>query len=217
MKKKANVISSKSKLILAVFVGALSVLFFKAQTPIDSQVKSDIRMRTLYGSSNPEIQELLTFENIDKYKVEFTGDQIKGKNYSLIVKKLWDGKVTEIDTIINTSKIEGVYPIDSSLFEMTVSAKKISNNKLKVFFRFPDFGIFKMYDAIDSYDYSFRDTGTNMDIKLGKPFPAFAYILPYETNGVKRWCAVEKSGKNVENWGKDFGIKHYLIFEMLFE
>lgn len=32
----------------------------------------------------------------------------------------------------------------------------------------------------------------------------------------KYWCAVEDSGKNVENWGTEFGIKHYVIFEMKF-
>jgi len=34
---------------------------------------------------------------------------------------------------------------------------------------------------------------------------------------VSKWCAVENSGKETENWGKEFGIKHYLVFEMIFE
>ena len=29
--------------------------------------------------------------------------------------------------------------------------------------------------------------------------------------------AVDNSGKNIDTWGKEFGIKHYLVFEMKFE
>lgn len=54
-------------------------------------------------------------------------------------------------------------------------------------------------------------------IEYGKKFYLLAYILPYENEGTKYWCAVENSGKDIENWGKEFGIKHYLVFEMIFE
>jgi hypothetical protein len=60
------------------------------------------------------------------------------------------------------------------------------------------------------------------DIKFLSPifdekFYLLAYILPYEKDGTKYWCAVESSGKDIENWGKEFNIEHYLVFEMLFE
>jgi hypothetical protein len=55
------------------------------------------------------------------------------------------------------------------------------------------------------------------EIKYGEKFYLLAYILPYEKDGAKYWCAVESSGKDIENWGKEFGIEHYLVFEMIFE
>lgn len=182
-----------------------------------SQVKAGkIEMTAIFGSKNQELQDLLTFENIDYYKVNFKGNDLKGKHFNITVKTLWDGRITNVDTIINTVA-KGMPPIQTDTLSFKVTAKKNAPNSLKVLFRFPMFGNERLYEASDSYDYSLRDIGTKMDIEVGKAFPAFAYILPYEKDGWKMWCAVDNSGKDVENWGKEFGIKHYLIFEMKFE
>jgi len=59
---------------------------------------------------------------------------------------------------------------------------------------------------------------SNLKIDYDKEFYLLAYILPYEReDGSKSWCEVGTSGKDVENWGKKFGIKHYLLFEMKFK
>ncbi len=195
----------------------LILSFIPFLTYSQTEVKSQIKMTTTYGSENLELQDILTFQNIDYFKVLFTGKELKGKHFGLIVKKLWDGRTTETDTIINTAKLQGMAPILSDSLKFKVTAQKIGNDKLKVLFRFPQFVNERLYEATNSYDYSLRDIGTKMEIRIGKEFPAFAYILPYEKDGWKMWCAVDSSGKDVENWGKEFGIKHYLIFEMKFE
>ena len=184
-----------------------------------SQVKkeSGIKMTTEYGSENQELQDILTFEKIDYYKVQFTGTELKDKNYYLLVKKMWNGKIKEIDTLVNTSKNERMLPIKSDTLNIRVTAKKSSENELKLIYRFPQFGIERTFEATTSDDYSLRDVGTNIEIKSGKEFSAFAYIMPYEKDGWKMWCAVDSSGKDIESWGKEFGIEHYLIFEMKFE
>jgi hypothetical protein len=176
-----------------------------------------IKMTTEYGSENQEFQDILTFQRIDYYKTKFSGADLKGKNYSLIVKEVWKGKIKKIDTIINSAKEKYISPIKSETFNIRVTSKKVSEKKLKVNFRFPGFGSELTYKATKSDEYSLRDVGTKIKIKYGNSFYAFAYILPYEKGDYKYWCAVEDSGKNIENWGKEFGIKHYLIFEMKFE
>lgn len=100
---------------------------------------------------------------------------------------------------------------------LKVYAKKTDEPKLKLWFRFPQFGLERKYDAIHSDDYSLRDVGLSEDIRYGENFYAFAYILPYESNRMKQWCAVDSSGKDIETWGNEFGIEHYLVFEMKFE
>ncbi|SDT03626.1 hypothetical protein [Winogradskyella sediminis] len=184
-----------------------------------SQTKSEsgIKMTSEYGSENQELQDIMNLENIDYYKVKFIGDDLKGKNFQLIVKEMWNGKIKEVDTVVNTSKNERMLPIKSDTLNLRVTAKKSSENELKLVFRFPQFGNEKTFKATSSDDYSLKDVGTNMDIEIGKEFSAFAYILPYEKDGWKMWCAVDSSGKDIESWGKEFGIEHYLIFEMKFE
>ena len=59
-------------------------------------------------------------------------------------------------------------------------------------------------------------------IEIGKKSYLLVYMLPYETEienvGImQQYCAVENSGKEIETWGKEFGIKHYLIFEIKFD
>jgi hypothetical protein len=78
-------------------------------------------------------------------------------------------------------------------------------------------GMTRKYDATNSEDYALRDIGSNIKIEKGKFFPAFAYILPHIDGNWKEYCAVDKSGLNVEEWGRKFKLKHYIIFEMKFE
>lgn len=175
-----------------------------------------INMTTTYGSKIPELRDVLNFENIDYFNVQFSGNELKGKDYLLIVKELWDGEVKDTDTLVNTSENKRLNALASSDLKFTVTAKKSGESTLKIQFKFPQFGMTKSYKATNSEDYSLRDVGTNLVIEEGKSFAAFAYILPYEKDGWKMWCAVDSSGKDIESWGHEFGLKHYLIFEMQF-
>lgn len=177
---------------------------------------ADINMISDYGSENFEITNILQFQNIDYYRVKFTGQKIKGKYFSLICKEMWNGKLSKVDTILNSKSNQRVGKITQDTLSLTIFGNRI-DKKLKLFFRFPMVGITKKYDAIISDDYSLRDIGTEVKIKTNESFPAFAYILPHVEGNWKMYCAVADSGEKVEDWGKKFKIKHYLIFEMKFE
>ncbi|MFP2995090.1 hypothetical protein ABN763_04235 [Spongiivirga sp. MCCC 1A20706] len=176
----------------------------------------DVKMTTTYSTENQELSDLLYFERIDLYKVKFIGKEITKKDYILVCKELWDGKVKRIDTIANTAQFRKRSKALLDTLDLKVYAKRTNEPKLKLWFRFPTFGFERKYEATSSHDYSLRDIGVSETITYGKKFYAFAYILPYEKGDFKYWCAVDTSGKDVINWGKEFGIKHYLIFEMLF-
>ena len=81
----------------------------------------------------------------------------------------------------------------------------------------------RSYDAAQStHKYSLRPAfGRNMErtefFEFGKKFYLMVYMLPYEVGTSAHYCAVEQSGQVIEEWGKEFGIKHYLVFEMIFE
>ncbi|MBX2965497.1 MAG: hypothetical protein KF845_05070 [Cyclobacteriaceae bacterium] len=195
----------------------LCIFFIPFPGLCQDEMDNRIKMITEYGSDIRTIQDMFTFEQIDYYQVKFVGAGLKGKNFYLVMKDLWDGEIIKTDTLVNTSTNERMLPISSDTLNLRVTAKKITDSELKLIFRFPQFGISKTYKATESNDYSLRDVGRSLKIETGKEFSAFAYILPYEKDGWKMWCAVDSSGKDIEKWGKEFGLKHYLIFEMKFD
>ena len=182
------------------------------------QVKNsrEIVMLSDYSSENTEIRDILHFEGIDYYKLKFVGSELMGKDYSLVAKEIWKGELKKTDTLFNTAKNKRMEKLSTDSLSLKVIAKKTFDSKLKMTFIFPEFGFERKFDATTSDDYSLRDIGTHVKIEPGKKFYALTYILPYEKDGWKLWCAVDSSGKDVELWGKEFGIEHYIVFEMIF-
>ena len=183
--------------------------------------KNDIKMYSEYGSENSEIMDILQFEGIEYLKLSFSGKELADKSYHLSVKEIWNGKVRSDSTIINSAKISfnQFKKVNDTIFKFKVISKLTEENKLKMTFKFPNFSLTREFDAMKSDDYSLRNVAeaSTIDINYNEKFYLLAYILPYEKDGAKYWCAVESSGKDIESWGKEFGIEHYLVFEMIFE
>jgi len=176
-----------------------------------------IKMKSDSYSENKALTDVMRFDNMDYYTTKFTGAALKGTEYYMVAKEIWDGKIKKTDTIFSSATNSYIGKIENDSLNLTVIAKKSSDKSLKIKFLFDRFEIQKEYKSMHSDDYSLRDFGTHFPIVSGKPFYAFAYILPYEDKeGNKFWCAVESSGKDIETWGKEFGIQHYILFEMRF-
>lgn len=200
-----------------VIIMALTSLLSFSQTDI----KSEITMTSDYSSDNSEIRDILQFEGIEYLKLSFKGKELADKSYHLSVKEIWDGQVKSDSTIMDSKSIrfEQFQKINDTVFSLKIISKLTDDNKLKMTFKFPSFSATRKFDAIKSDYYSLRNVAeaSGTEIKYGEKFYLLAYILPYEKDGGKYWCAVESSGKDIENWGKEFGIRHYLVFEMVFE
>lgn len=198
------------------------ILILSSMTmPAQIEITSDIIMTADYGSENPEMRDLLQFQGVEYHKLSFKGEKLKNASFHLKVKEIWNGIVRSDSTIINSASIEfeQFQKINDSIFNLKIISKLTNEDQLKMTFKFPSFSVTKKFEAIKSDDYSLRNVAQASDtkIQLGKKFYLLAYILPYEKEGAKYWCAVESSGTDIENWGKEFGIVHYLVFEMIFE
>src|SRR5690554_1064931 len=201
-------------LLIALFLQS-SLLFSQTAK------KSDVRMVSEYASENTEIEDILFFEGIEYIKLSFSGADLANKGYHLTVKEIWDGQIKSDSTIVNSKKIpiKELQTINDTILDLRIISKLTLENELKMSFKFPRFAVNKEFKAIKSNDYSLRNVAEagKAGINYGEKFYLLAYILPYEKDGNKYYCAVESSGENIENWGKEFGIKHYLVFEMMFE
>lgn len=181
-----------------------------------------LKMTSTYGSDNKEILDLQRFEGIDFYRIKFSGDELKAKTYKITVKEIWGGKVKSEKTVIDTKDLAnaGLDKVGDTTLNMKVMSRVMPNNKLKVSFMFDRFSNTKEYKALKTNDYSLRNLAdeSKLPIGYGEKFYFMASILPFErADGSKSWCEVGSNGKDIENWGKKFGVKHYLLFEMKFE
>ena len=183
--------------------------------PAQQKPESPIVMTSKIYSDNNEIMDLMRFENIDYFKTLFKGDSLKNKKFTITAKQFWKGKLSTVDTLLNKSIFDYVGVNKADSLPLRVISRSQGKN-IEVTFIFDHFEISHIFKGLKTDDYSLRDFGTSLPIEPNKPFYAFAYILPYEKDGGKYWCAVESSGKDIETWGKEFGIKHYILFEMNF-
>ncbi|MCP9200845.1 hypothetical protein MKO06_13070 [Gramella sp. GC03-9] len=161
-------------------------------------------MTTDYSASDSDLRDILNFEGIDYMKISFYDERLKNKGYHISVKEIWDGKIINDTTVFNSRdiSIEKYETINDTVLNFRIVSKHTPDNKLKMSFLFPRFGVTREYDAIDSDEYSLRNLAaeSDLEISLDKKFYLLAYILPYENeDGSKSWCRVGSSDKIVEN------------------
>ncbi|TRW26506.1 hypothetical protein FMM05_03770 [Flavobacterium zepuense] len=174
-----------------------------------------LKMTTTYPE-NKEIDQLFRFQGIEMYHTKISGTDLKSKKYYIVSKEIWKGKVKSVDTLFNSATFP-VSVVEGDTLKFNVIAMKSGSKTLKVMFDFGRFSLIEEYKSTKHSDYSLRDFGAQIEIETGKPFYAFAYILPQRNkDGSSSWCAVQYSGKDIENWGTEFGIEHYILFEMKF-
>ncbi|WP_276359629.1 hypothetical protein [Daejeonella sp. H1SJ63] len=198
------IISLKALLIAVVFL-----------YPNTSSAQQPVKMHSEYGSKNQDVARLLEFQGIDQYRSSFNGESLKGRHFLLTVKSIWGGELTRNDTIMNTVQYGDFAKISTDSLEVFVTGARVGD-ELKVNFRFPKVVITRKYKAVSSDDYSLRAVGDQMVFKPGVTVPAYVFMLPYENGDGKYYCTVQQSGGKVEDWGKKFKLKHYLVFEMKF-
>lgn len=168
-------------------------------------------------SKNKEITDLMRGMDVNYIKTTFKSEALKGKKFWLASKEFKNGKLIKTDTLVRLSLFEMLPPISSDSIGFRVMSHNISPDKMRIMFMFDRFEISREYKVLKTNDYSLRPYCERLPVNVNESFYAFAYILPYEDKeGNKFWCAVESSGKDIEKWGTEFGIKHYILFEMEF-
>lgn len=174
----------------------------------------NLKMTSKGSFDNRELRTLLSFQNMDYYNISISGEKLKGKNYYILSREIWNGTIKKTDTIFSSRDIE-MFRVSKDTLSFQVISGKTSDKNLRVMFSFDRFAITRNFKCTKSSEYSLRDFGSHVSIETGKPFYALAYILPTEhKDGSKSWCEVEADGTDIEKWGQKFGIKHYVLFEM---
>ena len=192
------------------------LLTIRSSTVVFCQKTKKFKFESKSYSENTEITDIFKFEGIQYVNLKFSSNQLFDKSYRITVKEIWDGELKNEKTIVNTIDfpVENLKTIKDSILSFRVIAKRTDDSKLKMTFNFPLMSTTQKFDAINSDAYSLRVIAQQNEYSFGEKFYLMTYMLPYEKDNFQYYCAVEQSDKNILTWGKEFGIKHYLIFEM---
>jgi len=172
---------------------------------------------------NQELLDYFRLEGVQYIKVSFTDKELGNKAYHMSVKEIWDGEIKKESDIVDSRNepLEQLKIVGDTILNIRIISKLTADNKLRMDFYFPRFSVERSFEATSLEEYSLRPIIDTKTVDYEKNFYLLVYMLPYEVEfggGVmKQYCAVVTSGKEVETWGKEFNIKHYLIFEMKFE
>jgi len=214
-----NLVSSQSCMSKRISITVLIFLFLPfvllGQVKVISELSNIARTQEV-------LWDFFQLEDIQYEKLIFTSKDLANKTYKLSVKEIWDGEITTDSTIINSKRFpDFLKTVGDTIFTMRVISKFTDDHKLKMFFRFlPGPSTKREFDAtfLDDWSpYSLRKVVGTEIVEFDETFYLMVYMLPYVSGNTRQYCAVENSGEDIENWGKKFGIKHYLLFEMKFE
>ncbi len=171
-----------------------------------------------FGPKSEELLDYYRFAGIDYFRMKAKGQPLADKHFMLIAKEYWDGKVTKIDTCENSRDI-GI-KVDTNDFNFSVIAQKENKNSVKFMFAFPRFHLYRHFKATRG-DYSLRDpfNGKECEYSSNQPIMLLVYSLPYQNPQKPGWssyCELSSTGVPPAEWGKKYGIKHHITFEIQF-
>jgi hypothetical protein len=180
-----------------------------------------VKMTNNYGSENPEIQDLIDFENIYIEKLNFESEKLNGKFITISIEEYKNGKLKNTSILFDGSESD-YFKINSDK-ESLKFFFKMTDGKLKTYIRGKKFGskksFFKLYE--DSEKYALKDffgikSELNLDIKEKNAI--FAIITPtIHKDGSGSYCEVAQSNIEPEKLGENFKIPHYFIVNIEFK
>lgn len=202
-----------------IIIITIALIYFGRLTAQQSQIE----LQTIYGSEHKEISEILRFEGIEIIDLHFSGNNLKGKDYTILIKEFVNGSLSNIDTLVNSKMNKYLQPIDTTSFKFKFFVKTQLNNTIKMITVFKSFSIEKIYKIKQPKDqyalHDFLNNNMPLQIEIGKPTYILGYFLPYfeKETGWKKYCEVSGSKYSPEEWGKIFYIPNYFLVEVTFE
>lgn len=186
-----------------------------------SFAQNTIKMTTIYGSPNKEIQDLIDFENIYIEQLNLESESLKGKSYQINIEEYINGKRTKSSTLFDGTETD-YFKIDSDK-ESLKFFFKLSNGKLKTFIRGKKYGSKKSYFNLlsDADQYALKDffgSKKELNLELDKKNTLFAIITPtIHKDGSSSYCEVVQADEKPEKLGEKFKIPHYFLVTISFK
>jgi len=179
-----------------------------------------VKITKNYGSSNPELQEIMDFQNIQVEKFNFENSNLRGKNFEINVSEYVNGKLKSKTLLCDTSEADFL-KIQYSPFSLKMFTQ-MKNGFLTINAKFYNFSSktlnLKLSEKNQDKDYVAKDFfGAKIvtEFPLQEEFPLLAIITPtIHKDGSGSYCEVVQSDIKPENLGEHFKIPHYFLVTM---
>lgn len=205
-----------NKIITLFAIIVLTATFTLSQTA----GKSDIKMQVQYGSENPEVMGIMNFEEIKLFKMQFTGEDLKGKHFEIGVKEIVNGKITKSEVAYTSSEAEQ-FRIEENKLTFFFFAKQTLANTARFDFQF-SYGRKPLEYKIAATDKEFTaKTFLGEQKEVSIPLNTATYILAFlmptiHKDGSTSYCEVVQSEIKPEDLGTKFNIPRYYLFDIKF-
>lgn len=170
-----------------------------------------------------ELRDVLRLQEIDYFSVAFTDTSLRGKHFKLVSKEYRNGKLTSTRDYFAGAGYPDAFEFnkDSEVFRFKVLAHQPQKKQTHFMFQFDRIGLNPKYKTRNTDLYSLRDAsgslGDPVRVPLHTSFPLFVYSLPYvdpKNPDMYQYCALTQDAVPPSEWGKKYGVKHYIVFEM---
>jgi hypothetical protein len=173
--------------------------------------------------THPDVLSVLSFQNIDLYKVKIQGEDLNGRTYELRVKRFDKGKKTLDYVQFDSAELVGMGLGKVTGGELGFRlVSQVKDAKAKIEYQFNRVNTTKAFDASKSkYDYvmkTFLGAKNSMTFDPTKETYFLALLLPYEkADGSSSYCEVAQSGFDPETMGTKFKVPTYFLLSIRFK
>lgn len=199
----------------------ISVFLFALFATNFAFCQGTIKITNTYGSEDNEIQDLIDFENVFIERLNFQGEKLKGKSYTIGLEEYKNGKHVRTSTLFDGSETDYL-KIDTENESIKLFFK-LGDGKLRTYIKGQKFGSKKSYFDLssDADRYTLKDffgSSKEMNVEADKRTAILAIITPtIHKDGSGSYCEVAQSEVKPEKLGEHFKIPHYFIITIIFQ
>lgn len=216
-----KVINFNETLIVKNFI---LLLFIFVAIGVNGQTKDSLRITIKYGADDPDLRFYMMSNNHDLFKIGLHNDCKESIKISIICKEIKEGVLIQKDTLTSWKYFPKLVLKSLDSLNLSVLTSHITKDSLRFNFEFDKGGSISYHASkLNSDLYSLRDAinSDNSQVKLPKGSSTFlVYSLPYvdpKNPNILYYCELTARGVSPENWYKEYGIKHYIIFDLMLD
>ena len=210
--------------MLKYFISSLflpSIILFALTQTSNAYAQSNIMLTATDVVEHEDLMHVLRFQEINVAKLQFTGTDLLGKNFKIVIRDYVNGKLTKTDKIFDSHEDEH-FKIKEKEFSFGVLVQRTISNKVKFSFNFLGFRAIREYTVAPEHkDFAlkfFQHTKTEVSVPLNSAKTLMTFMLPYKSkNGVSIFSDILQTNIKPDSLGLQHPIPRYFLVDITFE